>query len=200
MTLLRRATRRRFVTANPVTSVLAGQIGLFLSVCVCVALHPGFVLKVNEGGLSNYGIHLKTVLPFTAGFVAVAASSFLAGGAVARATPVERGLRVVLLVYGALMTLTLLTTYVYSLNTTCKDVHVAVGVIQAVFEVAATWWMSRITPRLTPVFVIQVGGFAVAALTFFGAWHLLFSSQVISGAAFAVALVRTTRAVAATAH
>ena len=180
--------------------MLAGQVGLALSVGACVALHPGFVLKANEGGLSNYGIHLKTALPYTTGFVAAAGSSLWAARVVTRATSVARRLRVVLLAYGVLMTLTMLSTYVYSLDATWKNVHVAVGVIGAVFEVVATWWMSQVTPRLTPVFVVQAVGFAVAALTFAGAWHLLFASQVVTGAAFALALVRTTREVSATAN
>ena len=48
-----------------VTYIVWGQILFVLFIGVCVALHPGIVLKSNEGGVSNYGIHIKTALPYT---------------------------------------------------------------------------------------------------------------------------------------
>ena len=45
--------------------IALGQISFGFFITVCVALHPGFVLKWNEGGVSNYGVHLKTALPYT---------------------------------------------------------------------------------------------------------------------------------------
>ena len=45
--------------------IALGQISFGFFITVCVALPPGFVLKSNEGGVSNYGVHLKTALPYT---------------------------------------------------------------------------------------------------------------------------------------
>ncbi len=46
-----------------VTYVVRGEFAFLLFTGVCVALHPGIVLKWNEGGMSNYGLHLKTAVP-----------------------------------------------------------------------------------------------------------------------------------------
>jgi hypothetical protein len=49
--------------SRAVAFVTYGQLLLAFFLALCVALHPGFVLKSDEGGMSNYGIHLKTFAP-----------------------------------------------------------------------------------------------------------------------------------------
>ncbi len=173
--------------------VAVGQIGFLFFLVVCVALHPGLVLKANEGGMSNYGVHLKTVLPYT---LALLWPAFFTQRATARLrvmSPRQRRFRFLLLTYCVLITLTLLTTYGYTLDTVQKDVHVAVGVMIIVFESAASWWMYHALGRHRDVFVVQLLGLALAALTFFGALHVLFLSQIITGGAYAILLVATCR-------
>ena len=49
--------------------MVTGEVAFVLFTGVCVALHPGFVLKRNEGGLSDYGVHIKTTVPYTLSLV-----------------------------------------------------------------------------------------------------------------------------------
>jgi hypothetical protein len=79
------------------------------------------------------------------------------------------------------------------LNAALKYVHVAVGVAIIVFESAASLWMYRVLGSLGAVLLIQLLGFGLAVLTFFGALHTLFLSQILTGGAFAILLVRTCR-------
>jgi hypothetical protein len=56
----------RLAVTDPATwSVALGQVGFAFFLAICVAIHPGLVLKVNEGGMSNYGVHAKTAIPYT---------------------------------------------------------------------------------------------------------------------------------------
>ena len=173
--------------------IAAGQWTFALFIALCVALHPGWVLKTNEGGMSNYGIHVKTVVPYTVALLTPVVLSFdVARRAVTRTAPARR-LVSLLRLYGALLFLTLITTFPYTLNVGFKDLHIVVGVTILVFESLASWWLYRETRALPGVLVAQFIGLVLAALTFFGALHVLFLSQLITGVAYAVLLVTATR-------
>ena len=44
---------------------MRGEVLFLFFTAVSVALHPGFVLQRDEGGMSNYGLHVKTAVPYT---------------------------------------------------------------------------------------------------------------------------------------
>jgi len=58
--------------------VAVGQWGFAGGVAIAVALHPGFVLKANEGGISDYGVHLRTAVPYDLALVCAALGAYLA--------------------------------------------------------------------------------------------------------------------------
>lgn len=180
---------RRAVTRD----VALGQMGFLFFLAVCVALHPGLVLKANEGGMSNYGVHLKTVVPYTLALLSPAVFTQRATARFHLMSSRQRAFRFLLLTYCVLITLTLLTTYGYTLDTVQRDVHVAVGVVIIVFESAASLWMYGVLRRHREVLVVQLLGLVLAALTFFGALHVLFLSQILTGGAYAILLVATSR-------
>ena len=190
-TLSQSSPRRRVVR-----DVTWGQIGFGTFLIVCVALHPGLVLKANEGGMSNYGVHLKTVIPYTLALLCPAVLTYQAAGAMRPAGRTARDFRWLLRLYSGLIALTLASTYGYTLDRPQKIVHIAIGVAITVFESGASLWMYRVLKRLRGVLAVQLAGLALAALTFFGALHLLFLTQVVCGGAYAVLLVVTCREVA----
>jgi len=183
----------RSMKARVTRDVALSQITFAFFIAVCVALHPGVVIRTNEGGMSNYGVHLKTVVPYTLALVLASALSYRATRFLQRARIETRHFDFLLRIYSALILLTLLTTYGYTLSTAQKDLHVVVGVVVAVFELVASLWMYRTIRSLHLVFAITLIGFVLAALTFFGALHVLFLTQVLVGGAFAILLVRTSR-------
>jgi len=165
-----------------------GQICFFAFVGISIALHPGFVFKSNEGGISNYGIHVKTFVPFSLGFLLCSACSALAARR-------RRGdvLAVALYIYAVLLILTLASTFPYKVNSTFKEIHVIVGIAIVVFELVAslvlTWWARSWS--LVPFLVLSVVGFVVAGLTFLGAFHLLFLGQALLSVGIAGVLILT---------
>ena len=50
---------------------------------VGVALHPGFVLARREGGISEYGVHVKTAVLYTLAWVVLAVGNMRAARACA---------------------------------------------------------------------------------------------------------------------
>ena len=173
--------------------VVLSQSCFVLFLAISVALHPGFVLKANEGGMSDYGVHLKTALTYS---LALGLAAVLAQRAARTSTLTSRKSRRfqrLLRTYGWLIWLTLISTYGYTLDTPLKAIHVGVGVVTVLFESATSLWMYRVIQGLALVVVVQLIGLILAAATFFGVLHVLFLSQILGGGAFAVLLVRSSR-------
>ncbi|MGC2175367.1 MAG: hypothetical protein WA614_07880 [Acidimicrobiales bacterium] len=180
-------------SSSSARDVAWGQIGFAVFIGVCVVLHPGFVLKANEGGISDYGVHAKTLAPYTLALGLPGVLTYLAARRLPVVSPDARRLRAVLFAYAALITLTLLSTYPYTLNRMLADVHIAVGAVVTVFESGASLWMYRAVRRYATVLVAQLVGLVLGWLTIIGVLHVLFASEMISGVAFAYLLVRTTQ-------
>jgi hypothetical protein len=173
--------------------VLFGQLGFALFLALCVVLSPHYVLRSNEGGISNFGVHLKTVVPYSVALILPAALTYWASRFVVPSNTRLHRLRVVLVGYSVLVLLVLLSSFTYKIDTPLKDVHVGVGVVITVFEMAASLWIQRELRALAAVLVVEFAGFVLAALTIFGVLHLLFVTQVLVGVAFAIFLVQACR-------
>jgi hypothetical protein len=186
-------TTEKLGSSHSARDVAWGQIGFAVFIGVCVALHPGEVLKANEGGISDYGVHAKTVVPYTLALGLPSVLTYLAARRLRVASPTARRLRALLFTYSALLALTLLSTYPYTLDRTLADLHIAVGVVITVFETCASLWMYLTVRRYIPVLVTQLLGLVLAALAIVGVLHVLFLSEVVSGVAFAYLLVRATQ-------
>ncbi|MFY9783125.1 MAG: hypothetical protein WAK12_06295 [Acidimicrobiales bacterium] len=179
---------------HPVASLVAfGQVGFAVFIGLCVVLHPGYVIKANEGGISNFGVHLKTVVPYSLALVLPAGLTYRASRLIDASSDPLGYLRTVLRFYSVLILLTLLTTYTYKIDTAFRDLHVGVGVVITIFELGASLWMYRELRALVAVLSLELVGFVLATLTIFGALHLLFATQMLSGVAFAILLVQTCR-------
>jgi hypothetical protein len=173
--------------------VALGQWGFATGVAICVALHPGFVLHGNEGGISDYGVHAKTALPYYLA-LAVAALGATLGATYARdARQLARNFRRLLMSYAVLITLTLASTIGYTLDRTQRDLHVGIGSALTFFELASSLWMCHERRADGGLLLVQVVGCALGALTIAGTIHLLFVSEILTGVTFAVVLFRTTR-------
>jgi hypothetical protein len=168
------------------------QLSLAFFSIVCVALHPGFVLKGNEGGFSNYGIHIKTAIPYSIAFLLAAFYALKAGRELASSDPSVRLLRRLLMTYSALMVLALVSTYGYTLNGTLKDFHFVIGGAVMVFEPVASAWLYAHLRGIKwdgLLFAIEIAGLTLGMIDFFDVLHVLFLAQVLMAAAFGFLLV-----------
>jgi hypothetical protein len=178
-------------TPRPGVLIVLGQVSMFVFLAISVALHPGFVFKVNEGGISNYGVHLKTAISYSLAFLLCSYFSYRAARLYRPPDVTTRRLRLLLYAYSGLLLLTLLSTYGYKLDVGLKDAHIGVGVVLITFELLASVWIYTQLGGLwdTAFIVVQLGGFVLAALTFFGALHVLFLGQALADVGFALLLI-----------
>jgi hypothetical protein len=185
-----------------VAYITYGQAGLLFFLLVCVALHPGFVLKADEGGMSNYGVHIKTAGAYTLALGLPLLLSVLALRLTHSDDLHVQRFRQILVAYCWLLVLTLVSTYVYSLNTVLKDLHIVFGSALTAFQTATSVWMYRILRHAAwdrVLFAIQIFGFLLATLTIIGVLHVLFVAEVVSFGAFALLLVHTAKRLCVTA-
>jgi hypothetical protein len=184
---------------GPVVCVVQGELYFLFFTAVSVALHPGFVLKRDEGGMSDYGLHVKTAVTYTLALGLLALYSRRAALFYTGSDERSRRLRLLLQTYCFVVSSVLLSTYFYSLNLALKDLHFACGTALVVVVGVASLWMYGLwppSPGVRLLLLIQLTGDALALLTSVGAVHVLFLSEIVSNVGFACLLVRTTRRIA----
>jgi uncharacterized membrane protein len=170
---------------------------------VAVALHPGLVLKRDEGGVSNYGIHAKTVAAYSVAFGAAIVGAFTGVARLRVGAPTARTLQLVLAGYGGLMTAALVSTYPYSLSVPFKDVHEVIGVTLVLYLVVTTGWLfahQASSGRARAWLGAVVVGFVLSVLTLLNVLHVLFLAQVLLAAGYGTLLVSATRSVGRPPH
>jgi hypothetical protein len=174
--------------------VIAGEVSYLLFAAVCVALHPGFVLKWNEGGISNYGLHEKTALFYTLALGLLALYNHRAAQYYDDEGQRSRRLRTLLDTYAAVVTAVLLSTYFYSRNSMLKELHFGLGTVLIVVVAIGSLRMYRLWPPTLGVralLFVQLFGDVIALATALGAVHLLFLAEMVSNIGFASLLIRT---------
>jgi hypothetical protein len=184
-------------------NVVTGEIAFLLFTAVSVALHPGFVLKRNEGGMSNYGLHIKTALFYTLALGLLALYSHRAALLYGDGDTRSRRLRFLLLTYSSVVFVVLLSTYVYSLNAVLTDVHFTLGTALIVTVGVGSLWMYRQWPPSTVVrllLLVQLAGDLLALMSAVGALRVLFLAEMLSNIGFAAILIRSCRRLALEDH
>jgi len=160
---------------------------------------PRFLFSTNMGGVSNYGVHLTTVVPYTIGVVGEVACllrvhALLRPGTQARV----RAVRTVLLVTCGAIAVNLLTTYPYKSSDLWAAVHSWSGITLAIVELVGAAVLARGTTDRTAraAFVLVCLGFLLLFLTYIGVLFILFVAEALTAAAFGLLLVRIVRTLA----
>lgn len=148
--------------------------------------------------MSNFGVHLRTTIFYSLGFLVDALFIWLAARSLGGQSLATRRFRNMLLLVSTMLVAVLLSTYGYKVNLALRDIHIVVSSAFICFELTAAFWMCRfiLADKLNTVFlVIQIGGFVIAALTLLGVLQLLFSAQLITVLAFGIITIRSSRIV-----
>ena len=195
------ATRRRSTSEKwrAVSNMVRGEVAFLVFTGVCVALHPGFVLKRNEGGLSDFGLHVKTAIPYTLSLALLIVYNLRATSLASDDDKRSRRLRFLIRSYCGVLVFILLSTYVYTLNGVLKNFHYALGTLLVVVVTAGSLWLYRLWPPspLVRIFLfVQLTGDILNMLTAFGGLHVLFVAEMLSNVGFAAILIRSGRRIA----
>jgi hypothetical protein len=174
--------------------VVFGEVAFLFFMGAGVALHPGYVLARHEGGISEYGVHLKTAVFYTLAWAVLAGGNMRAARACGGRGDRSEKVRKLLLFYSAASFLVLISSYFYSLDAVLKYIHYSFGAVLVVFMSTAAYWLSRQLTDVTwarATLWVQVLGSIAALLSIVGALHVLFCAETISNVGCAILLAKT---------
>lgn len=174
--------------------IIFGEVVFLLFMGISVTLHPGFVLARREGGISEYGLHIKTAVLYTVAWAALALGNMRAAREYADGNAHSRTVRKLLLSYSLVSFLVLVSTYAYSLNAVLKYIHYGFGAILIVLMSWVSFWMYRHLPPspLTRILLYtQVLGSVAALLSIVGVVDVLCAAETLSNVGCAILLART---------
>jgi hypothetical protein len=169
--------------------VLLSQLSLFIFLFICFLLIPRFLLSGNEVGITNYGLHIKTIIPYSIAFIG-SGTFLLLAAPLFRNRTVKKGL----LLIGLLMYAVLISTYLYKVNHTLGIIHLLVSSTLLITEIiVSTWLYLFVTVSRISFFglVISYLGFLISLVNFFDIIHILFVAEVLIALGYAVVLIRT---------
>jgi hypothetical protein len=161
---------------------------------VSVALHPGFVLARHEGGISEYGVHVKTAVLYTLAWVVLACGNMRAARACGGRGVRSERVRKLLLIYCVATFFVLISTYFYSLDAVLRYIHYGFGATLVTFMSVAAYWLYRQLTDVTwarAILWVQVLGSLAALLSILGVFQVLFCAETISNVGCAILLIKT---------
>jgi hypothetical protein len=174
--------------------VVFGEVAFLLFMGASVAIHPGYVLARYEGGISEYGVHVKTAVYYTLAWTVLAVGNMRAARACGGRGVRSGKVRKLLLFYCVATFFVLISTYFYSMDAVLKYIHYGFGAILVTFMSVAAYWLYRQLADVSwarTALWLQLLGSAAALLSIVGVLHVLFFAETISNVGCAVLLART---------
>lgn len=175
--------------------LILSQVSFFIFISLCILLIPSFLFASNEGGISNYGVHYLTVIPFSIAFFLSGFFVFRAAQCIPKSSNRLKQLGYILYTLAVLSLLVLLSTYPYKVNKSFTRLHLLIGLIVFFFEsITAIWLSLRLQKNLWNIVLltIQALGFILGVLTLMGTVRLLFIVQLVTTFSFGFLLIRYT--------
>jgi hypothetical protein len=169
--------------------VVCGQVCFVAMMGCCLAIHPSRVAV--KRGLSYYGTHLDTIVPYSVGFILCAAFTALAVSRMQRDALHVRRLRAFLIVILTLLVAILFTPY--SVDLIFDWLHIGLSAfLFGVTIVAGIWLALRVVGGLVGHGLLgaQVAGGGLSLAAQLGALDYMIPSQFLFQTAFSILLVR----------
>lgn len=163
-------------------------VGLLI---VCCFIIPSVV--VRNGGVSNFGNHTSTVVPYTLSFSLSIIFLVLAGYKTQKLNPNLSRIAWMLFVLGFLTLLVLLSTFPRHISFAYSDLHDDLGIALFAYEFFVSVWLvlqKKSVKTYTFIF-IQALGSIVGLLSILKVVHFLFIGQLVGTVGFSLLLVTT---------
>lgn len=165
------------------------QISLFSLMVICSLIMPS--VAISNGGVSNFGNHLSTIVFYILSF---SLGALFLGLAAAELLKISRALRKMaglLLIMALLYVLVLISTFPRHISWTYSEIHDYLGVVLFAYEfMLAVWFvLKRRNIKIIMMFTIEFIGSLIALLTVLNFFNLLFVGQAVASLGFALLLV-----------
>ena len=147
--------------------------------------------------MSNYGVQLGTVVPYSLAYLGCARCSVRAARAVIVRDRRSQFLRLVLSAFSVVLVLILVSTYTYKIDVVFDDLHVGVNIAAGAFETLASLWMFLAFGAKSSFGIwlgLELCGVILAVLTASNLVHLIFMAECAMAGGFGLVLIGATRA------
>jgi hypothetical protein len=165
------------------------QISLSILLVLCSVIAPSVVS--SDGGVSNFGNRLTTVVPYTLSFSLCSLFLCVAAVGLAKVRPDRTWSGLALVGVAVLDLLVLASTYPRHINLLYSEIHDDLGIALFAFEFVCSIWLliSGWSRQTVLFFSIEVAGSLAGLLSILKIVHLLYYGQMIGGVGFGLLLV-----------
>jgi hypothetical protein len=171
------------------------QLCLFIFLLICTLLMPHFLFERNEGGVSNYGVHALTILPYTLAYGLSAILMIRSALFISKKGGLYTRMRQTVMIIALLYLIVLISTYPYKINHTFDVLHIYLGIVLFIAETAAAVWFALVVAKTgwnRVLLSIQLMSSIALLLTLVGYVHILFVAEIAASLAFGALFVTTT--------
>lgn len=175
------------------TYAILSQASLLLGALLCVAAQPRYVLGHNEGGFSNYATDRRTRIPYGLAFVGDVVFVLLMNVQLHRAASLPGPVIAMLDALAALLTLVLLTSFIYKRNEPLRRLHFLCGIVLIGFETILGPVLLAQAPHEVLSWLAlaaQLAGDLLCLLSLRRTVERLFLGQVLASTGFGILLIR----------
>lgn len=167
--------------------VLWSQLALLITLIICVVIRPAIVFSKNQGGLSNYGTEMPTLLFFSAGLW-ICIGLLVTVLYRLKNHSLSWVLLSLILGYGLLT----ISTYPYKINELFENIHILVGFFVALLQLVLATFIAirlRFDGVARVALCIMILGVVVGILTAIQTINQLFTAQFISAIGFGIIFI-----------
>jgi len=167
------------------------QASLFGLLFICCLIIPSIVIK--NGGVSNFGNHLSTLIPYVLSFLLAIAFIFMAANTIQRKSVKLNRLALILYILGLLYFLVLISTFPRRFDFIYSDIHDYLGIALFAYEFfISIWFLLKEKSQSTIIFfIVEVIGSMIGFLSILKYIHFLFIGQFIGTVGFGFLLIIT---------
>jgi hypothetical protein len=171
--------------------LLVSQSLLLAGLCLCFAILPRYAH--SQSGVSNYGAHLETVVPYSLAFIIASVGALAAARAMPKQNTTHQLFARALSLLGVLYIAVLLSTYPYQLTGPFRNLHIATGMLlYGLIIVLATWCTFFIRKDILAgiLFGMLLVGVGLTLISFFKIINYLLLGQMLTGLSFSLIIIR----------
>lgn len=147
-------------------------------------------VAIKNGGVSNFGNHIITVVPYTLSFLLEAMFIYLAAEKITKMNEAAINLVRVLRGLSILILIVLISTFPRHFSFTFSDIHDYLGIALFSYQLIFSIWMvaNNANLRSWAFLLTQISGSVVGLLSITKVIHFLFIGQFVGSLGFALSL------------
>lgn len=170
-------------------NLLLSQVALFSGLLICLLIMPSVAVK--NGGVSNFGNHLSTIVPYVLAFLLNSFYMYMASRSILKINSKLVNIAWSLVVLSLFTLLVLISTFPRHLSFTYSDIHDDLGIALYSFEFLVSLWIifKHSTKGSISLLFMQVIGSMIGLLSIMKIIHFLFVGQLVGALGFGLLLV-----------